>query len=700
MKILAITASAVLAASSAQAQEPSAPAPAEKADHEHVTVEGQRIFPESRVGILGNQTLHDTPCTVHTYDKDIIEKQQSMTANQVLKNDPAVTNVSTAGGFSAFTIGFRGFPVGADAVTFNGLGPGSIFSGSLGELYTVDRIEVVKGPSAALGSFSPSSSVGGAINIVSKAPTADPITHLGVGLREKSIYWGSADVSRTFGDDKQFGVRVNLAAEKGEAFHGGTDERNVGAVDFSYRLSKTMRFNLGYDSIHNRSDGYQNGYVLASGVAVPKAPNPMQNHFQSWSYLVQEWDFGYGSYQWDFADRWTFEVDGMYGTRRRPIFSTGTGLITNPNGAMTLRPSYLAGGTEYAPFEGVNAFIRGTERTGPVVHDLTFAALGSGYDFRNAITTSLAPIQTNLYNPVYVDKPDAQKLKTGRVNLLDTRTYAITDSMRLTKEWNLLIGAKNTTIHFENYDVATGRNTLNQNDTATTPVAAISYQPVEQVNTYASYVEGLERGGQAPVTAANANEIMPSIKSRQVEVGVKTRVAKDLFFTTALFQIERDLEYLDADSNVYTQDGLQRNRGVELSFNGDITSFLSLTGGAMYVDADVVRSGTTKDKQAPGVPHFTLPLLFDAKLGYGLSANLGFYHFSRQYVDAQNTRSLDPWTRVDGGLDYRLPGDAARTTISVNVENITDHRYWASAAQGQLALGGPEIWKFALRCDL
>lgn len=666
---------------------------------ETITVEGQKTKPSARIGIFGDKSKLDTPFTVNSYSEETIEKQQSVTVNQVLRNDPAVTNVTPAGGFTGHTVSFRGFPAGADAVTFNGMGPGSMFSGSLGQLYSIERIDAVKGPSASLGGFSPSASVGGSINIVPKAPTQDPITSIFIGNREKSVVSGGIDVSRMT-DDKTFGVRVNAAAEKGENFYGGDDKRNVAALALSYKISDQMRVNFGYDAVNIRSEGYQNGFVLGANAPVPKAPNPGQNHFQEWSYLVQEWNYGYGSFQWDFAERWNFTIDALYGERRGTILSTGTGLITNAEGDMITRPTRLGRGSNYEPFYGANAFIKTQQETGSVHHDLTFAFLTNGFEYKNSVGAPMAPINSNLYRPNYVDRPILPLTKTGRISQVDARSYALSDSIQFLPEWNLLLAVKNTTLHFENYDVNSGNRTLNQKDSVTSPVAALTYKPFESLTTYLSYVEGLERGGSAPVTAANGGEIMDSILSHQWELGVKSQLTNDLQLTAALFQIERDLEYLDAETNIYGQDGLQRNKGIEVSVSGHPIRDLNLTGGIMLLDADVVDSGTVKGKDPTGVPKMTLPLLADYSIGAGFSANLGVYHFGKQYVDAQNTKSLDAWTRLDGGVQYEFGVDKSRTTLSVNVENIGDKRYWASAAQGQLALGAPEIWRFSVRTDL
>ncbi|MFV3517458.1 TonB-dependent receptor domain-containing protein, partial [Mycobacterium tuberculosis] len=57
------------------------------------------------------------------------------------------------------------------------------------------------------------------------------------------------------------------------------------------------------------------------------------------------------------------------------------------------------------------------------------------------------------------------------------------------------------------------------------PMAAVIVHPVHQASLYASYVEGLESAGTAPLTAANAGAILPPLVSRQKEVGIKADAA-------------------------------------------------------------------------------------------------------------------------------------------------------------------------------
>ncbi|WP_176736776.1 TonB-dependent receptor [Oligoflexus tunisiensis] len=670
----------------------------EVAADETVTVESPKINREAFTGVPGTRSILETPYSIQSYDSALIEEEQHVTANQVLRHDPALTNASPPGGFTAFNLSFRGFPSGSDAITFYGMGPGAMFSGSLGQLYSVERLDVIKGPSAGLGSLSQSPGVGGAVNVMPKLPLDRNRSTAALGFRERGILSGHVDVNRRL--DESTAVRLNLASEAGETFYGGRDERDVAALALKQNLGSNATLILGYDQIRIKSEGYQNGFVLASGVPVPRAPDPSRNHFQKWTWLEQEWNYGYTSLQWSFAPDWNLFVQGLYGIRRRPILSSGTGLIQSEEGEMLLRPNYFAKGTRYKPFFGGNAFLSTRLATGSCQHAITLSYLSSGFTFRTAQGGRLDPIPSHLYQPVYVERPELNTEAIGITSEVEASTLALTDDIEVSERLSLLVGVRKNQLQAANFDVATREKTLDRTDKNEAPFGAISYEVWDQSRLYLSYTQGLERGGVAPVSATNADEIMPPVRNHQVELGVKSEAWREVFLAAALFQIERGLEYLDADTNTYRQDGLQRNRGLELSADGHLSDAWSVKAGLLLLDPRIVRRGTVLEKRAPGAPAITLPLTVAWKWNTRLGLSTSLYHFGRQYVDASNSRRLKPWTRFDAGLSLAVFIAERPLTVNVQVENIGNQRYWASAAGGQLALGSPEIWKLALRMTL
>ena len=84
-------------------------------------------------------------------------------------------------------------------------------------LSSFERIEVLKGPSALLNGMPPKGSVGGAVNLVPKRAGDEPLTRVTARYLSDSQLGGHVDVGRRFGEDKQFGVRINGAYREGDS---------------------------------------------------------------------------------------------------------------------------------------------------------------------------------------------------------------------------------------------------------------------------------------------------------------------------------------------------------------------------------------------------------------------------------------------------------------------------------------------------
>jgi iron complex outermembrane receptor protein len=62
----------------------------------------------------------------------------------------------------------------------------------------------------------------------------------------------------------------------------------------------------------------------------------------------------------------------------------------------------------------------------------------------------------------------------------------------------------------------------------------------------------------------------------------------------------------------------------------------------------------------------------------GLSVGAGVYFQSQKEGDTSNSFELPGYGRIDALVKYRLPIAKAKTTLQFNVENLLDHRYYAS----------------------
>lgn len=103
----------------------------------------------------------------------------------------------------------------------------------------------------------------------------------------------------------------------------------------------------------------------------------------------------------------------------------------------------------------------------------------------------------------------------------------------------------------------------------TTPAASIAYRLAPSANVYASYIEGFEEGGLAPLTAVNALQALPPLKTRQSELGFKG-VLGGVLVQTALFDIRRPTAGTNTATNLYEVTGDASYRGLlENAFDRD-----------------------------------------------------------------------------------------------------------------------------------
>lgn len=147
-----------------------APAPSPTAQAE-VTLPAVRVTappesltsPKATVGVLGERPVLDTPFTISSYTRQLIEQQQAVTLNDVVRNDPGVTALTDSAGRSFnSTQGLCGFRASTDVFLYDGLaGIGDVVGLNKYPLNALERIDVLKGPSAFLTGADPFASIGG-----------------------------------------------------------------------------------------------------------------------------------------------------------------------------------------------------------------------------------------------------------------------------------------------------------------------------------------------------------------------------------------------------------------------------------------------------------------------------------------------------------------------------------------------------------
>ena len=163
-------------------------------------------------GALGDKPAEDLPFTIRSYDETLILNQQPQTLGDVLENDPTIrTTFGFGNAAEQFVI--RGFSLFGDDLGVNGLygiAPRQLIAPELFE-----QVQVLNGSSAFLNGAGPGGTgLGGSVNLQLKRAGEDrnraTATFVGDGH-----FGGSFDVSRRFGESREWGVRVNGAYRDG-----------------------------------------------------------------------------------------------------------------------------------------------------------------------------------------------------------------------------------------------------------------------------------------------------------------------------------------------------------------------------------------------------------------------------------------------------------------------------------------------------
>ncbi|SQI87298.1 ferrichrome-iron receptor [Klebsiella oxytoca] len=210
-----------------------------------------------RLGMLGEQNAMDVPFSIIGYTSKLIQDQQAKTITDVVSNDAGVQPVQGYGNY-AETYRIRGLKFDGDDMTLSGLA--GVVPRQVVDTAMLERVEIFKGANALLNGAA-SSGVGGMINLEPKRAEDIPAARVGVDYTSDSQVGGSLDLGRRFGDDNQFGARVNLVHREGEAAVESDKRRTtLASIGLDYR-GERMRssFDFGYQkkTFHGRPDGDQ-----------------------------------------------------------------------------------------------------------------------------------------------------------------------------------------------------------------------------------------------------------------------------------------------------------------------------------------------------------------------------------------------------------------------------------------------------------
>ncbi len=651
----------------------------------------------SGISNFGDSALERTPISANVIGAAQIESIGAKRLADLTKFDASVSDAyNTAGYWDYATV--RGFVLDNK---FNYRREGlPISAETFIALDNKDSVEILKGTS---GIQAGTSAPGGLINYSVKRPTNSDLRTIKLETTSYGSILGAVDLGGRFsagsGLDKEFGYRINAAAEKVDNFTpAAKGNRQLLAVATDWRINKDSILEAEFE-YSKRSQPSVPGLSL-TGNTLPSPNAKLNINNQPWSQpVVLEGLTGTLKFEQAINNQWRWSAQlGSQNLKSndRAAFPFG---CTDANGADYFADRYCPNG-DYDLFD---------YRSDNESRKTTSAKLEVKGEWESWFRkTKISPTFGILVNKVS-DRFEKQAYNyAGSGNL--NSAAALPEDATLTGE-NTNRDERQVELYFnnvhhwtENFKTWTGaRYThLNRSSVRTdgsratdysqnlmSRFAAASYQINPANMVYASFGQGVESEvapGRSRYT--NAGEALPALTSKQFEVGIKGELPQ-VRWSAAYFNITRpvfgDLGSCDATATCTRQvDGSAKHSGLELTASTPLASASQpwhLNGGVTLINAK--RDGSTIDASQNGlrptnVPDWALRLNATYKVATvpGLQLNGHISHEGKRAVLPDNSINIPAWTRLDVGASYSTKIANTPTTWSFGVDNVMNKSYY------------------------
>lgn len=517
-----------------------------------------------------------------------------------------------------------------------------------------ERIEILKGTS---GLQSGVSSPGGLVNLVVKRPLAEPLRSALLQWRGPGSLLGAVDVSQRFGQEQNFGLRVNAAHERLDSFVRQLQgHRHLLAVAGDWRITPNHLLEAEFET-SRRSQRSQPGFSLL-GNTLPIVNDARINlNNQPWSLpVVMDADTYSLRYTQRMNPEWRWTAHAASQrllTQDRLAFPYGCSAENNydrycSDGSFDLYD--YRSENERRHLHSLEVAVHGQLKTGTLVHRVSWGVQ------QNKL---IQRFQMQAYNYVGTGNVQGSAITPADPSLTDQNTnrdersteFFVRDAIQLTPHLTAWLGLRHSRLE-RNSIRTNGSRATSYQQSFTTPWLAASLALNPSTTVYASWGQGIE-SDVAPNRArfTNAGQALPALRSRQTEVGLK-KSSGSWSGSLAWFDISRPVSasmgpdcFSDTPGNTCTRqtDGQARHQGVEAT--GTVRSGpWTLQGGLQWLHARRQNSQDTSlnGKTPVNVPATTVKLQarYDVAALPGLALLGDVVSESRRQVLPDNSVSI------------------------------------------------------------
>ncbi|WP_143288226.1 TonB-dependent siderophore receptor, partial [Calothrix rhizosoleniae] len=604
--------------------------------------------PNATTGTRTDTPLRDTPQSIQVIPRKIIDEQQALELDDVVRNASGVVSNSQDPRGQRFIIrGFSSSSVLRDGIRLTDGANGNI---GFADLSNVERVEVLKGPAAILyGALEP----GGVINLVNKQPLSEPYYNLNFRVGNRELIEPKIDISGPLTEDKRLLYRLNTVYRREESIRNFDVpiEKFFIAPTVSWKISDRtdITFNLEYNDDKRPADF---AGIPAIGDRVADIPFDRITGEPDDDARNESLRVGY-KFEHRFSDDWKvrnnfsfYDLDSDFIANIGPISAAFFNETTGDINRLYLQNRQTAKNLE------LQTNVVGKFSTGSLKHTLL-----AGVDLvrRDAATFrridfSPQPV-FNIFNPVYglVSRPDSFDDNPPKTRELRTDSLGIylQDQIKVGNNFHILAGIRYDTVDQEDDDLENNTSS-SQNDDAFSPRIGFLYQPTKELSLYTSYSTSF-----APNSGeTRSGDILEPERGEQFEIGIRAELLKGgLVANLAFFDITKKNVSTgdpsnDAGETFVVAVGEQRSRGIELDLIGKILPGWNIVANYAYTDADITEDNTSiEGNRLFGVPehNFNLWTTYEIQQGSlkGLAVSLGFNFVDERFGDNDNSFVLE-----------------------------------------------------------
>lgn len=644
-----------------------------------ITVADEREGDEDSTGYISDDSTTATktdapilltPFSVEVVDEQLIDDQYATRLKEALRN---VSGVATGGAYSAEDYyRIRGF----DA-SFNTFLDGLPIDREFWfeeEVFGLERIEVLKGPSSAIYGFSP---VGGLVNLISKRPVHYRFADLHMGLGNYEFGEFGADIGGALDSGNALLGRLNLLYRRTGSFVDfiGPADKFFAAPSLTVNIGPNTSITFLTQVLHNEGDFAMP--LVAPGTVLPN-PNgklPISRNIgePNWSNRISTSRVLLG-YEFVHAFDEVFSAHSRFRYGWNKASFRGIYPEALEEDLRTLLRAPYRFWEDYWTLSADN-FAEAKFDTGPVAHTV-LAGVDYFYvhhDFTGQFST-IGPL--DLYDPVYGAEPGAFSTYTKYYANQNQLGLYVQEQAVLCDRFSLLAGGRIDFVWAKHNDVFLDTK-QDSSDNKFSPRAGVAYEFYPGISVYGNFAQSFFP--QSDYVDVNGKALPPETGT-EWEAGVKTLLFEGrVQSTVALYHLTKE-NVAVADQQVpgvYINTGKQRSQGVEVDLAVNVLPGWDFTGAYAYTDSEVIKDTfIPKGTPALNVPKNALSLwtkyMIRTGILTGLGAGFGGQYYSKQSGDFLHTFDLPSYYLLQAAAYYTRGWFRAQ----INIENLTDERYF------------------------